>query len=150
VKSWFVGFLAEMLFFPVLVLTIVVLAISIIGIPLLVLVPVAIVAVMVAMLVGFTGVAFHLGRLMQQRIDGLRGREYAATFVGIVLIVSPVLISRLIGFIDGLGIAVWSIAAVAFLLEYMVWTAGLGAAALVRFSRPAQPPAAVGPPAITT
>jgi nitrate reductase NapE component len=149
VKSWFVGFLAEMLFFPVLVLTVVVLAISIIGIPLLVLVPVAIVAAILAMLVGFTGVAFHFGRLIQQRIEGLRGRDYVATFLGIVLIVSPVLIARLVGLIDGFGIIVWSIAAVAFLLEYMVWTAGLGAAALVRFSRPAPPPVIINPPVAT-
>jgi hypothetical protein len=149
VKSWFVGFLAEMLFFPVLVLTVVVLAISIIGIPLLVLVPVAIVAAILVMLVGFTGVAFHFGRLLQQRIEGLRGRDYVATFLGIVLIVSPVLVARLVGLIDGFGIIVWSIAAVAFLLEYMVWTAGLGAAALVRFSTPARPPVVVGPPVAT-
>ena len=70
VKSWVVGFLAEMLFVPVLVMTIVVLAISIIGIPLLLLVPVAIVAAIIVMLVGFTGVAYHLGRLMQERGGG--------------------------------------------------------------------------------
>ena len=72
VKSWIVGFLAEILFVPVLVLTVVVLAISIIGIPLLLLVPVAIVAGIVALLVGFTGVAYHLGRVVQNRVDALR------------------------------------------------------------------------------
>jgi hypothetical protein len=60
-----------------------------------------------------------------------------------------VLIARLVGLIDGFGIIVWSIAAVAFLLEYMVWTAGLGAAALVRFSRPAPPPVIINPPVAT-
>jgi hypothetical protein len=151
VKSWFVGFLAEMLFVPVLVMTIVVLTVSIIGIPLLVLVPVAVVAGLVLMLVGFTGVAFHLGRLLQLRIDALRGREYAATVLAIVLIVSPVLLARFIGLIDGLGVFVWSIAAVAFLLEYCVWTAGLGAAALARFGQqPPRPPAVPQQTMITT
>jgi nitrate reductase NapE component len=146
VKSWFVGFLAEMLFIPVLIMTAFVLAISIIGIPLLVLLPVAIVALLVVMLVGFTAVAYHVGRLLQDKVDALRTRPYAATFVGILLIVSPVLLARLVGLAGGLGFVVWPIAAVGFLLEYSVWTAGLGAAALVRFNRPAQPPSA----AITT
>ena len=140
VKSWFVGFLAEMLFIPVLIMTAVVLAISIIGIPLLVLLPVAIVALLVVMLVGFTAVAYHMGRLLQDRVDVLRTRPYAATFAGILLIVSPVLLARLVGLTGDLGFVVWPIAAVGFLLEYSVWTAGLGAAALVRFNRPAQPP----------
>ena len=143
VKSWFVGFLAEMLFIPVLIMTAVVLAISIIGIPLLVLLPVAIVALLVVMLVGFTAVAYHIGRLLQDRVDVLRSRPYAATFTGILLIVSPVLLARLVGLTGDLGFFVWPIAAVGFLLEYSVWTAGLGAAALVRFNRPATPPAMV-------
>ena len=74
VKSWFVGFLAEMLFIPVLIMAAVVLAISIIGIPLLVLLPVAVVALLVVMLVGFTAVAYHIGRLLQDRVEGLRTR----------------------------------------------------------------------------
>ena len=143
VKSWFVGFLAEMLFIPVLIMTAVVLAISIIGIPLLVLLPVAVVALLVVMLVGFTAVAYHVGRLLQGKVDALRTRPYAATFTGILLIVSPVLLARLVGLTGDLGFIVWPIAAVGFLLEYSVWTAGLGAAALVRFNRPPQPPAMV-------
>lgn len=140
VKSWFVGFLTEMLFIPVLIMTAVVLAISIIGIPLLVLLPVAVVALLVVMLVGFTGVAYHIGRLLQDKVDGLRTRPYVATFVGILLIVSPVLLARLVGLTGDLGFVVWPIAAVGFLLEYSVWTAGLGAAALARFNRPPQAP----------
>ena len=135
-KSWFVGFLAEMLFLPVLVLTAVVLAISIVGIPLLVLIPVAIVAALVAMLVGFTAVAYHIGRLLQDRVEALRTRPYVAMFGGILLIVSPVLLARLVGMTGDLWFLVWPIAAVGFLLEYIAWTAGLGAAALVRFDRP--------------
>jgi hypothetical protein len=143
VKSWFVGFLAEMLFIPVLIMAAVVLAISIIGIPLLVLLPVAIVALLVVMLVGFTAVAYHIGRLLQDKVEALRTRPYAATFTGILLIVSPVLLARLVGLTGDLGFFVWPIAAVGFLLEYSVWTAGLGAAALVRFNRPPQSPAIV-------
>jgi hypothetical protein len=136
IKSWLVGFLAEMLFFPVLIMTVVVLAISIIGIPLLVLVPVAIVALLLVMLVGFAGVAYQIGRLLQDKVDALRTRPYAATVAGILLIVSPVLLARLVGLTGDFWVLVWPIAAVGFLLEYIAWTAGLGAAALVRWGRP--------------
>jgi hypothetical protein len=142
VKSWVVGFLAEMLFFPILIMTVVVLAISIIGIPLLLLVPVAIVAALVVMLVGFTAVAYQIGRLLQDNVDALRSRPYVATFAGILLIVSPVLLARLVGLTGELWFLVWPIAAVGFLLEYIAWTAGLGAAALARFNKPT-PPSAV-------
>jgi hypothetical protein len=142
VKSWVVGFLAEMLFFPILIMTVVVLAISIIGIPLLLLVPVAIVAALVVMLLGFTAVAYHIGRLLQDKVDVLRSRPYLATFAGILLIVSPVLLARLVGLTGELWFLVWPIAAVGFLFEYIAWTAGLGAAALARFNKP-MPPSAV-------
>jgi hypothetical protein len=140
VKSWFVGFLAEMLFIPVLIMTAVVLAISIIGIPLLVLVPVAIVAGLLVMLVGFTAVAFQIGRLLQDKVDVLRPRPYAATLAGILLIVSPVLFSRLLGLSGDFWFMVWPVAVVGFLFEYIAWTAGLGAAALARWGRPSMPP----------
>ena len=139
VKSWFVGFLAEMLFIPVMIMTAILLVITVVGIPLLVLLPVAVVAGGVAMLVGFTAVAYQIGRMLQERFDALRTSPYMATFVGILLIVSPVLLARLVG-LTGELVMVWPIAAVGFLFEYMAWTAGLGAAALARWGRPASPP----------
>jgi hypothetical protein len=150
VKSWVVGFLAEMLFFPILIMTVVVLAISIIGIPLLLLVPVAIVAALVVMLVGFTAVAYQIGRLLQDKVDALRSRPYVATFAGILLIVSPVLLARLVGLTGELWFLVWPIAAVGFLFEYIAWTAGLGAAALARFNKPSPPPTVTQPAIINT
>jgi hypothetical protein len=56
------GPLAQLLFVPVLVLTVVILAVSLIGIPLLVLVPFGVIAFLLAVLIGFTGVALRLGR----------------------------------------------------------------------------------------
>ena len=59
--SGFVGLAAQVLFVPVLVVTVVFLAISIIGIPLLLLVPFALVALLFGVLMGFTGVARRVG-----------------------------------------------------------------------------------------
>ena len=151
VKSWAVGFLAELLFVPVLVLTVVVLAISIIGIPLLLLVPVAIVAAIVAMLVGFTGVAYHIGRVLQQRVDVLRMRPYAATCAALGLILMPLLLARLFGVLLDLGPLMWALVGIGFVLEYVAWTVGLGAAALARFGgRRPETVAVLPPPMITT
>jgi hypothetical protein len=146
VKSWAIGFLAEILFVPILVFTVVVLAISIVGIPLLLLVPVAIVASMVVFLVGFTGIAFHVGRLLEGRVDWLRARPYASTLAGIVLILSPLLVARLLGLTGVAGFLLWPLVAAGFIAEYVAWTTGLGAAALVRFGRPTPPP----PPLVTS
>jgi hypothetical protein len=65
-RSGFAGLLAEVLFVPMVVITIVVLAVSIIGIPLLILVPFAMVLAVVPMLVGFTGVAYQVARFDEQ------------------------------------------------------------------------------------
>jgi hypothetical protein len=146
VKSWAIGFLAEILFVPILVFTVVVLAISIIGIPLLLLVPVAIVAMMVVFLVGFTGVAYQVGRLLQGRIDWLRSRPYPATLAGILVILSPLLIARVLGLSGAGGVVVWLLVVTGFIAEYVAWTTGLGAAALARFGQPSPPP----PPVVTT
>jgi hypothetical protein len=138
-KSWLVGFLAEILFVPVLILTVVVLAVSIIGIPLLLLVPVAVVGVMVVSLVGFTGVAYHVGRLVEGRVEQVRNRPYLATILGIAVIVSPLLVARLLGLVSGLGAITAVLVAAGFVMEYLAWTAGIGAAALVRFSKKPTP-----------
>src|SRR6185369_458680 len=66
-KAGAVGFLAQLLFVPVLVVTVIVLAITIIGIPLLLLVPFAILALAVVGIVGFTAVVYHVGRLANER-----------------------------------------------------------------------------------
>jgi hypothetical protein len=144
-KSWVVGFLAEILFVPILILTVFVLAVSIIGIPLLLLVPVAIVGAMLAFLVGFTGVAYYVGRLLESRVEQLRARPYASTLAAILVIVSPLLLARLVGLTGELGFIVGILVAVGVVVEYLAWTTGLGAAALVRFAKPTHPPVEVMP-----
>jgi hypothetical protein len=56
------------LFVPLLVLTTIVLAISIVGIPVLLLLPFAIVLALVVMLVGFSGAAYQVGLFVRQRM----------------------------------------------------------------------------------
>ena len=128
--SGFTGLLAQLLFVPVLVLTVVILAISIIGIPLLLLVPFAIVGFLLAMLVGFSGVALRLGRWAVGEDRPL----YVALAVGVILVSAVALLLRMVQL---LPLPLWPvtsvIAIVAFLVEYVAWTVGLGAALLTRF-----------------
>jgi hypothetical protein len=137
VKAGVIGLLAQLLFIPLLVITILVLVVKIIGIPLLVLIPFAMLALAVIGLVGFTAVASYLGRLINRRFDWSGDNPYLTVIIGIVLVVSPVLIARLIGLA---GILVFPItgtlAFLGFLLEYAAWTIGFGAVALLRFARP--------------
>ncbi|MCI0345250.1 MAG: hypothetical protein L0221_07370, partial [Chloroflexi bacterium] len=67
-KAAVVGVLAELLFFPLLVLTCVILAITIIGIPLLLFVPFLIVGLLFVLLGGFIGAAYGVGGLAGARL----------------------------------------------------------------------------------
>jgi hypothetical protein len=128
--SGFTGLLAQLLFIPVLVLTIVVLAVSIIGIPLLLLVPFAIVGFLIAMLVGFAGVALRVGRWAV----GEERSAFVALAVGVILVSALALVTRTLAL---LPVPLWPISWIlgfsAFFLEYLAWTVGLGGALLTRF-----------------
>ena len=138
VKAGAIGFLAQLLFIPVLVLATIVLAVTIIGIPLaIVLIPVAVLGLAVIGLVGFTAVAFYLGRLVNERFNWIDRNPYLTVVTGIVVLISPVLIARLVGLAGGLVFPIsGTLSFLGFLLEYLAWTVGFGAVALLRFARP--------------
>ena len=131
-RSGFAGLLAELLFVPMVVITIVVLAVSIIGIPLLILVPFAMVLAVVPMLVGFTGVAYQVGRFASNRL-GIKRGPYALVPLGVLLIVGITLIARIVALAGGFVFAIvvaGPLAAVGSLAEYAAWTIGIGAVIL--------------------
>jgi hypothetical protein len=128
--SGFTGLLAQLLFIPVLVLTVVILAVSIIGIPLLVLVPFGIIAFLLAVLVGFAGVAQRIGRWAV----GPDRPVFIALAVGVVLVSAVALLTRLLSLLPlPLWPITWIVGLTGFLVEYVAWTVGLGAALLTRF-----------------
>ena len=132
VKAGAIGLLAQLLFLPVLVITIVVLVMTIIGIPLLLLIPFLILGLAIVGLVGFTGVAYRIGGLAMARFGWPADNPYLTTIAGIVAVLSPLLIARILGlilpFTFGLGV-------IGILLEYVAWTVGFGSVALARFNR---------------
>lgn len=135
VQATFVGLAAEILLIPTLVLTSIVLVIIIIGIPLLLLIPFIVLALLLMALIGFTGVAAVIGSWFRGR-TGIGAPGFSDVALGVVLILLPLLVGRLI------GLGGWGLTPVAFLfvaagltLEFLAWTAGFGAVLTNAFSR---------------
>jgi hypothetical protein len=127
--SGFVGLLAQVLVVPLTVLTVVVLAVSIIGIPLLLLVPFALLALLVGALMGFVGVARRVG----QWAVGPKS-PVVMTAVGVILVAVGTILARLLGLLPGpIAPLAFVVAVVGFFLEFVAWTVGLGALLLTRF-----------------
>ena len=138
VKAGAIGLLIQLLFFPVLIASIVLMVITIIGIPLLLLVPFAILAAVLLALVGFTAVAYDVGRMAMNRFGAAAQNPYVIAAIGIAVVLSPLLISRLVGIAGGFLLPVtWALLIIGLCAEYIAWTIGLGAIALVRFDRKA-------------
>jgi hypothetical protein len=136
VKMTLVGLLAEILVAPVLLLAGVVLAVSIIGIPLLLLLPFVVVLLLLMALVGFAGTAAAIGNSVQRRLTHDDASPYVSVAIGVLVILSPVLIGRLI------ALAGWPVTPVAVLLvalgfsvELLAWASGFGAVLTNAFTR---------------
>lgn len=143
-KAGVVGVTAQMLSVPLLVVGILVLVISIIGIPLLLLLPFVAMAVGLVLLLGFSGAVLGAGELVRSRMGAAGSAVYASIWAGAALILLPTMAGEAVGMAGGLFRGLGALLALTgFLLEYAAWTAGLGALLLNRFS-PA-PPAAPAP-----
>ncbi len=135
-KSALVGLLAQLFFVPVLVLAVVVLAVSIIGIPLLVLVPFAVLAFFVALLLGLAGAASGLGRLVQRGSSSATPTGFALLAIGLAMIWGITVLGRLVGLGGGpLAYIGTLVVLTGFVIEYAAWSVGLGGALLTRFGR---------------
>ena len=145
-KAGVVGVLAQMLAVPLLVSGILMAVISIVGIPLLLLLPFIFMAAGLMMLAGFSGAVLGTGQLIRDRMGASGSAAYASVWSGAALILLPTMAGEALGiaggFFRGLGAL---LVLFGFLLEYAAWTAGLGALILNRFS-PA--PGASPPPGL--
>lgn len=128
VKVTFVGLAAGLLIGPVLFLTSFVLVLTIIGIPLLLLIPFIIAFLVLLALVGFTGTALAIGQWASRRFGIGATAGMATVVLGIVLILLPLMLARVIA-LGGWATAPFSftLGAAAFGLELLVWAAGFGA-----------------------
>lgn len=135
-KAGVIGVFSQLLFLPLLIVTIVVLIVTIIGIPLLLLIPFAVLALGIVALVGFTAVAHYVGRLLAARFGWEARGAHVATVVGIIALLSPAILARLVALAGPLFPMTFGLRLVGTVAEYLAWTVGFGAVALARFGGP--------------
>jgi hypothetical protein len=148
-RAFVAGLAAEVLFIPAMVIACIALVITIIGIPLVVmLVPIAIVTATVAMVLGFTALATRVGEWIEDRL-GWRGHNaFAAAALGMIVIVAPTLAARVLGVAPGIGVAGFFLLTTGIIVEFVIWTIGLGATLITGFGRWSIVPPPVPPPAM--
>lgn len=137
VKATIVGVAAQILIPPMLLIAGLLLAISIIGIPvLLFLVPFVVLALIVMALLGFTAAAYAVGQWMRRRFALASAPGFPDVVLGVIVILMPLLIGRLI------AVAGWPVSGLALILiisglaiEFLAWTSGFGAVLTNTFSR---------------
>lgn len=135
-KSTAIGILGQLLVVPVLILAGIVLAVSIIGIPLLLLLPFVVLLLIALAIAGFAGTAGAVGRWARGRVGWDAASPYVDVLFGVLVILLPLLIGRVI------GLAGWPAAPVVFLfvaagivLEYLAWASGFGAVLTNTYTR---------------
>lgn len=133
-KAALVGLVAQILFFPALVLLVVLLAVSIIGIPLLLVIPFALVALALGVLVGFTAVARQLGGAAEQRFGWQHDSPFIAVVVGVGILMLVSFFGSALGVAGGpLKVFAVILGILGFVIQYAAWTVGFGALLLTRF-----------------
>lgn len=141
-----VGLAIELFFVPVLIVVAVILAISIIGIPLLLLIPFVVLAFLLALVVGYTGVAQALGESIGRRFGRPVGSPYLALICGVLVIQFIHVIAEFFDSFKGFLFFFAVMFGIAgFLVRYAAWTVGIGAVFLTAVRR-SGPAAMVGAP----
>ena len=136
VKVTFIGLAAGLLLGPLLFVTSIVLVLTIIGIPLLLLIPFFIAFLLLLALVGFTGTAYAVGQWASRRFGVGTSAGLSTVIVGVVVILLPLMLARVVA-LGGWATAPFSftLGAAAFGLEFIVWAAGFGAVLSNTFGR---------------
>ena len=134
-----VGLAIELFFVPVLIVVAVILAISIIGIPLLLLIPFVVLAFLLALVVGYTGVAQAVGDSVGRRFGRPATSPYLSVIFGVVLIQFIHVIAEFFDSFKGfLFFFAVMFGIVGFLVRYAAWTVGIGAVFLTAVRRSGQ------------
>jgi len=136
VKATLVGFAAWVLIVPMFTLTAVVLSISIVGIPLLILLPFAVLILLLMAVVGFSGTVSAIGQWARRRFGMGTTSPFVDVCFGILIILLPIIVGRFVAF------GGWTLSPIVFLLvstglavEFLAWSSGFGAVLTNAFSR---------------
>jgi hypothetical protein len=135
VAATLVGLAAEVMFVPMLVVVIAALVLTLVGIPLLVLVPFVVLFFILMWIAGFASVAAQLGGAVRSRIGLGNDSLVIDAAWGVMILFLLTFIGNLLAFGPWfLRPASLALSTVGFLVEYFAWTIGLGAALLAPFA----------------
>lgn len=135
-RSAVAGLAAQVFFVPILVITVIVLAVSIIGIPLLLLLPFALLAGVFALFMGFAGVGCAIGDAVTRRTGRSAPSLLVSLVIGLALVWALTVVARFAGLAgQPLRFVLGFVLTAGFIVEYVAWTVGLGAVLLSRFGR---------------
>jgi hypothetical protein len=149
-KTGLVGLATQILFVPLLIMVVVMLCVSIIGIPFLFLLPFALVGLGIVVFFGYVGVALKLGDLLSERFGWSIKSPYVVLLLGIGGLEIWSLIGHMLNF-NGPPLRLFAglFLLFGFLVCYVAWTVATGGAVLTRFGtakswsrRPTAPPPA--------
>jgi hypothetical protein len=156
-KAGLVGLIAQVLFVPLVVLVFIILAVSVIGIPMAILWMIASPLGLILMfLMGYSAVALVVGGKADQRfrLGGLS--PYVAVLLGLALIQGCTIFGEALSILGGpIRLMAWLLILTGFLVKFVAWTVGLGAVLLHGFAPlpagdprvlPSYPPRPTAPP----
>lgn len=137
-KATAAGLLTEIGFLPALVAGCIFLAISIVGLFLLpVFIPLMLLALLAAFIVGFAAVAQRIGRLIADRFEWDLSGRVTQIAVGVAGLYAICFLGWLLGALPGpFGILATGTWVIGFLILCLAWTTGLGALLLAAFDPP--------------
>jgi hypothetical protein len=97
---------------------------------------VAVLLALAALLLGYTALACRLGEWLEDRLGWKPRSAFLAAAMGMLLIVAPTLLARLLGVApEPLRMAAFAVLIAGIVAEFLVWTIGLGATILTGFGR---------------
>lgn len=136
-QAGLVGFASQLLFVPLLIVVSVLLVITIVGCALFLLYPFLFLALLLAALVGYSGVAYRLGRILEARFGRSFGNPYGVALIGVLAIEIWGVLARLIGLGGGpLRFLSFLVLAFSVAVQYVAWTVGFGAFLMAWFRSP--------------
>jgi hypothetical protein len=153
-KSGLVGLAAQILFLPLLLLVVLILCVSVIGIPFLLLVPFALVALVVVAFLGYAAVAHRIGLWACTRFEWKIESPYVVLLVGLAIIQLWTFVGAALDLGGGpIRFFAAMFLVFGFCVKYFAWTVGFGAGLLTRFGTastwerpvPGAPPAPLPP-----
>jgi hypothetical protein len=138
-----IGVAGQVLFVPGLIAVTVALVMSVIGILLLVAYPFVLGAAALLWVAGYAAVAANLGSRLRGREAGVSGAPILDLLIGFALISAVTVLAHSVALGSGPGPLMWILRGTGWLIEWMAWTMGLGAALAALFGgrQPVTPPA---------